>query len=79
MYNRISALLGNKVLDEIDSLEIKVYRKENNDVCASYEIHGSIGTIFDDDDDDDEGGGIAEKPRTDLSLLLDLIRRMQAL
>lgn len=74
-HNRLPAPeAGEQALEHCDRLKIDIWKKEDGDVCACYEIHGSIGSLCDDDDEDD--GGLAKEP-TDLSLVFNLLRRMQ--
>ena len=70
-YSRRFTSDATEVLDNMHSLEIKLYKYEGR-IEATYEITGSIGAT---DDDDDDQGGVAEQQ--DLSLIARLVARFQ--
>ncbi len=71
--NRLPVDVGERALEHCSRLKLDLYKADDGNVVASFELHGSIGEW--DDDDDDEGG---LKEQTDLSLLQELLVRFQA-
>ncbi len=77
--NRLPAPdVGEQALEHCDQLKLSVWKCESGNVVVNYEIHGSLGSFDEDEDEDEsEGGGLATREPTDLSLVFDLLRRMQ--
>lgn len=50
------ASVADKLLDNADTLEIKLFRREGGNITAAIELHSTLGAdLFADDDDDDDG------------------------
>lgn len=68
------ASLSDRLLDDADRLELKIYRKATGGIYAEWQLHGRLGQLFDglieSDTDEDLGP-------SDLSLLVELISRIQ--
>lgn len=73
-YNRLNFdSIGERALKNAHRLKFDLWRRDNGQICAEFELHGSVGDDFGDDDD---GGGGAKEP-ADLRLLFELLERFQ--
>jgi len=70
--NRLFDSTGDKALKSANRLKLDIWREDDGNVYAEFEVHGCIGSWGGRDDDDDDGG---LKERADLSLVRELLQR----
>ncbi len=67
--NRFSFPDDSRILDACDSLKIHLYKDDEGEVTAFFEISGSVGPVDDDD------GPMVAKP--DIRLVRELLQRFE--
>lgn len=67
--------IGRQIIERSTSLEIRLHKIKGK-LCASYELHGSVGSDPFEDCDDDEGDLLGKRPdndERDMRFIVDLL------